>query len=632
MNESLHYGRKTYVFRRSDPAALVRFLAHATLPQSAHQPETACRRPNSKSKNLQRLTNKTSEDLPNPGQNDILEGAGIFHMRWTEERLRTRIPAKIREERREEGLDPDVCPTREWLRDHGYGGIEGYARRNEKSVTEVLQDVCGFEPRGPKPLGINHPETRRLIDEWLQDEDEVFYQWEDGRINDARTHIRTLADVAREELGSSNFLRLVRETSEVEVNHLIRLFGALGNRLETEGAESNYTRTLERWADYLVLKGEIDAHKIENVRGMMGYTYERKSPEHYLDPEQIRECWRATETLEEQALLVVLAASGIRREEPTSRKVSDLRLDRDDPYIVFDDNRKTGAATVPLMAGVEVLEKWLDKLETLDYWDGEWLFPSKKSQDGSRPAGWVNDTIEEIVERADVTFPDGEQPTPKSFRDFWYNHYLSARQTWLTEVETLADEQGVSSAKIIDLHYLTAKGERDHFRKFAQSYFAAAFGDDLTHGIKGVHEVREEERDDDVQTAIDDYVDEIRAELEAASDEGDASEESDNSEFSSGAASDPVSAWTRARLRTEHAAAAASDQLAHYPPSPTRGTALVLGLALWAVFAGVVWGATGAFTIDPGTGSVMAKPGSVIGLALSVVFIVTDLPAFEDAE
>jgi len=570
----------------------------------------------------------------NPGQTDIPQGAGTFHMKWTEERLRTRFPARVREERRKEGLDPDVCPTREWLRDHGYGGIEGYARRNDKSVSEVLQDVCGFEPRGPKPLGIDHTETRRLINEWLQVEDGVFNQWSDARIGDARTHIRTLADVAREELGSSDLLRLAREPSPTDVNLLIQLFAALGNRLETEGAQSNYTRTLERWADYLALKDEIDGHKIGDVRNMMGYTFERKSPEHYLDPQQVRECWRAAETLEEQALLVMLASSGIRREEPTSRKVSDLRLDRDDPYIVFDDDRKTGAATVPLMAGVEVLEEWLDELETLDYWDGEWLFPSKKSQDGSRPAGWVNETIAEIVERADVTFPDGEQPTPKSFRDFWYNHYLSARQAWLTEVETLADEQGVSSAKIIDLHYLTAKGERDHFRKFAQSYFSAAFGDTLTHGIEGVIEAREEERDDVVQTAINDYMDEIRTELEAASSDVDHSEGSEDDEpmHESPAAGDPVSAWTRARLRVEHTAAAASDKLDGYPPSPKRAAAITGGLAVWAMFFGAIWGLTGVFSINPLTGDVSAAPGAVIGILLGFGYILTNLPELDRVE
>lgn len=547
-------------------------------------------------------------------------------MRWTEERLRTRFPAKVREERRAEGLDPDARPTQEWLRDHGYSGIEGFARRNDMSVTEVLEDICGFDPRPSKPLEINHAETRRLVEEWLEVEQDIFNQWSDRRVQDARTHFRTLANVAYDALGSTDLLRLVRSASPTDVELIMRLFAALDAHLETQGAQSNYTRSLERWADYLALREEIEQHKIDEVRDMMGYTYERRSPEHKLKPKQIRKGWRAAETLEEKTLLVILTAAGTRRAEPTDIVTSRLRLDRNDPYIVFDEDRKTGAATVPIMAGVEVIEAWLEELEEMDHWDGKWLFPSKKSSDGSRSAGWVNTTIENIVDRAGVTFPDGETPTPKHFRSFWYNHYISARQEWLAKVEMLADEQGVSSPEIIDLHYLTAKPERDHFRKFAESYFAAVFGNELVHGSEGVREAREEERDEGVQKVIDDYMDDIQAELEAASsDEDDLTHESP-------AAGDPISAWTQARLRVEHTAAAASDKLGNYPPSPKRTVAIAAGLGAWAVIVGTFWGLTGVFTINPVSGDVTAAPGAIIGLALGFLLVIADLPDLDRVE
>lgn len=541
-------------------------------------------------------------------------------MRWTDDKLRTKFPATVREERRAEGLDPDVRPTQEWLREHGYSGIEGFARRNNLSVTEVLEEICGFDPPTAKSLDIDHPETRRLVNEWLEAEQKLFNQWGDSRVQDARTHFRTLADVAYEELGSTNLLRLVRTAPPTDVDLIMRLFSGLSNRMETQGAQSNYTRSLERWADYLSLRDEIEDHKVGEVREMMGYTYERRSPEHKLKPKQIRDCWRETERLEEQALVVILTAAGTRRAEPTNIETSQLRLDRHDPYIVFDDDRKTGAATVPIMAGVQVIEAWLDHLEDTDYWDGKWLFPSTQSRDGSRPAGWVNDTIGDLVERAGITFPDGKEPTPKHFRSFWYNHYITARQEWLAHVEMLAEEQGVSSSKIIDLHYLTAKAERDHFRKFAQSYFAAVFGQELVHGIEGVMETREEERDEVVQKALDDYTEMVRTELQADSSD----EEAQTHE--SPAVTDPVSAWGQARLRVEHASAAAADELEHYPPSPKRATAILAGLGLWAVIAGTYWGISGVFIIDPLSGDVTASPSVVIGLVLGFALIVLELP------
>ncbi len=547
-------------------------------------------------------------------------------MKWTEDKLRTKFKAKVREERRAEGLDPDVRPTHEWLREHGYSGIEGFARRNDMTVKEVLEDVCGFDPRPPKPLGVNHAESRRLLEDWLETEQILFNQWSDRRVNDAKTHIRTLAEVAYEVLGSTNLLRIVRAEPSEQARMVMRLFSGLAKRIETQGAQSNYTRTLERWADYLALINEIQDHKVGEVRDMMGYTYERQSPEYELEPNQVRDIWRAADNLEHQALLIVLGAAGNRRREPTDIKISQLRLDRDDPYIVFDEDRKTGSATVPIMAGVEVIEAWIKRLEQKDWWDGEWLFPSKKSEDGSRPPGWVNNVIEELVKRAGVTFPDGEEPTPKHLRSFWYNHYVSARQEWLAHVEMLAEEQGVASAEIIDLHYLTDKHARDHFRRFAEAYFEAAFGEDIVHGFDAVDAAREDDRDELVQKAIDDYMDTLREDLKEASDQN------EDSVHDSPVASDPVSAWTRARLRLEHAAAAASDTLEHYPPSPKRAAAIGVVLFCWAAFFGTFWRAKGIFYIDPISGTVAATPGALIGLALGLVFIVDRLPDLEEQE
>lgn len=446
-------------------------------------------------------------------------------MRWTRDRLEIRFPAKVREELKAEGMDPDERPTRQWLRDHGYAGIEGWARRNDMTVAEVLEDICGFNKPTRKSLGIDHPESRRLVEEWLEFEDELSNQWGENRIDDARTHIRTITEIAFEKLGTTNLLRLMG-TEEEHVNLVLRLFTGLAQRLETQGSQSTYTRTLERWAEYLDLVEAIDDHKIDHARDMMGYSFARASPEHVLETSHIRECWQQAQELEEQALLVILAAAGNRRAEPTDIQVDQLRLDRADPYIVFGQERKTGPGTVPIMAGVEVIEEWLNHLESQEHWNGKWLFPSKKSRDGSRSSGWVNDTVGDIITEANVTFPDGEEPTPKHFRSWWYSRYNNARHEWLAHVEMLADEQGVSSAEVIDLHYLHDKGERDHFRKYARSHFAAAFGEEMVHGLDDVSEVREEDRDEIEQKVLDEYMNKLREEITSEDSKEDSDDES----------------------------------------------------------------------------------------------------------
>ena len=92
------------------------------------------------------------------------------------------------------------------------------------------------------------------------------------------------------------------------------------------------------------------------------------------------------------------------------------------------------------------------------------------------------------------------------------------------------------------------------------------------------------------------------------------------------AALDPVSAFARARLRAEHAAARASDAVEHYPPPPKRAAATAIGLGALAALSGVIFAQTGAFYFDPISQDVHASPGFVIGLLLGAALITRELP------
>lgn len=436
-------------------------------------------------------------------------------MKYTEETLRTKIQAKIREELEAQGLNPDIRPKHQWLRDNGYGGIEGFARRNDMTASEVLIEICGFDDRDRKSLGINHTETLRVVEEWFNCENEVAYQWGVNRVSDARTHIRVIAQITREKLGMTNLLKLVRGDAETATNMLFQIFSGLAQRLETQGAQSNYTRTLARFAKYVCVREGIPPEKnhIKRVRNFMGYSYERKSPEHGLSPTQLYKCWEQAEQIEDdierlkvKTVLVLLAGSGVRRGEVVLLTTEHLRLDRDDPYIVFGEERKSGPGLTSIMAGVEIIESWIEYLESCDDWDGKWLFPSTQSGTAYRDESFVNDVIDDLVNKAGIEFADGEKPTPKDFRSFWYELYYEARDTYLSHLEYLADEQGVSSAEVIDKHYMRDKHARDHFRKFAQAYFEEAFGSDHLHGINEVRKHREE--DEEAQLVLNEFVEE----------------------------------------------------------------------------------------------------------------------------
>lgn len=88
---------------------------------------------------------------------------------------------------------------------------------------------------------------------------------------------------------------------------------------------------------------------------------------------------------------------------------------------------------------------------------------------------------------------------------------------------------------------------------------------------------------------------------------------------------EPISPALRRRLREERDAAAASDEV-EYPLPPARAAALCLGLLSVAVVAGIVWGMTGVFYIDPVGREIHATPGTAIGLVLGFGLILRDVP------
>ena len=423
--------------------------------------------------------------------------------RWTDTYVRERFSARVREQLRAEGKDPEIKPTYEWLRQHGYSGIQGYAARNNSTVDEILINVCGFRKAEHKPLPVNHVETKKLIEQWLSDEDIEFSRWNDVSVSNARSHLRKLLQISRNELGSTNLLRPARAPPGKNVRLTLDLMRGLNNNLESEGARYNYASTLSDFYEYLTMIGEADSNPLEMVLPRMGWTYSRSGPGEILKPAQVRQCWDSTENLVEQIIVLTIAGAGARTGDlQIINAVEDIRLELADPVIIYGENRKNGPGVVPLLAGHQYYEAYIEQLEENGY---EVLLPSDQSQDGTRSGKWIRDTVEDIVDRAEVRLPDGSKPTPKHFRRFWFNEYLSAYEAYISIVERVASDQGSVSAAIVDKHYLANHRSRDHFRRFAESHFESAFPADIMLSYEEIIEAREDNSKENQQSTLRDF-------------------------------------------------------------------------------------------------------------------------------
>lgn len=430
--------------------------------------------------------------------------------KWTEEYVKHRFPAEVREQRRMQGKDPDIKPRHTWLRENGHSGIQNYADRQGKTVDDVLLEECGFEPRERKPLPGTHAETKKLIKRWLEDEEDEFGRINDTTVGNTWTYMRRLLEICQDKLGSSNLLRPARAPPGEDVQLTLKIFRGLNEELESEGARFNYGSALDKFYEYLEMIGKVDSNPAGVLLHRMGWTHEREPPEMVPTPKQVRKCWAATETIEEKIIIISLAGCGMRTGDLLIIDArEDVQLKLIDPQICLDDRRKNLQGTVPIIVGMDYLETYIEILdEEEEDWNGA-LFPSDLSEDGTRSDGWVRARVEEIVERADVTLPDGSKPTPKHFRRFWYNEYLEAYRSYMAMVQDVANVQGSKSARIVDTHYLSSHHERDHFRQYAQAHFETAFPMDIVLSPEEIAEAREEEEDDeddDGQSSLGDYV------------------------------------------------------------------------------------------------------------------------------
>lgn len=413
--------------------------------------------------------------------------------RWTEEFVERRFPEIVAEKRKAEGRNPDVKPTYQWLSDHGLLGVRGYAERNGKTVDEVLIEEAGFQPRQTRSLPGSHAETINLVREWLTDEDQVFSRVTD--VGDIRTHISRVMEMAKEALGSVNLVRLGREPADVAVRNTIDIFEQMNRELESQGARYNYASTLVSFLDHLEMLEEIDGHPVDEVLARTNWTYDRQGGKRQLTPDQVAACWEAAETPEQHALVVTMAFCGLRPKDVTIVERENVFLDRSDPRIEFDSERKNGSGNTVILAGVEFLDDYFSYLDAeWDDWKGA-LFPSNRSADGTRSTRWIADQIDEVTSRASVTLDDGSQPTPKYFRQFWYAGYNRAASKYLDRVDMISDDQGSSDPEVVTYHYLPERQQRDHFRQYAQHYFEAATPGDEFVTPEEVLAAREREAD-----------------------------------------------------------------------------------------------------------------------------------------
>lgn len=111
-----------------------------------------------------------------------------------------------------------------------------------------------------------------------------------------------------------------------------------------------------------------------------------------------------------------------------------------------------------------------------DGWDG-FLFPSARSKSSHISTSTIRRRFRSLAEEADVTV-DGDRPTPKLGRRFWYTTYGDAVRRVAERFADVAEEQGSTDEGVVLDNYLSEAEQRRHRREEMRDELEELFNSD----------------------------------------------------------------------------------------------------------------------------------------------------------
>jgi integrase len=410
----------------------------------------------------------------------------------------------IKELLREAGFDPEVKPTHEWLNMNGFSGIQNYARRNDKTVDEVLYDELGFS-ESQFDYEIDHPQTERLIRRFMTENKDELGVWGESSIPSKRSGIKKIAACSRKVFGSDNLLRPARQSPEVAREMFLKLCAQLEEDVG-EGSCNNYANVLNKFYDYLVEIEYIEKNYFEPIYRKKNYQAKREAPKEADIPsaKEVRTLFTNGDDILKTAVLL-LAGAGDRPQKVVERTVADLDLDRTDPQIYSGSDNKTGPSANALMAGREFLQNIAELRSRTQDGENVYIFPSNERGNPHLSYRKLLKKVKDHAREHDVTKHDGDPITLKPLKQFYLNEQVDAHLEFQSTVARRAtDAVGDQRASVKDGHYIVDQNNRDHLRQYAEAKFAVAFPQQVTT-MDEVRNARARRDRKEGQTGLEDF-------------------------------------------------------------------------------------------------------------------------------
>ncbi|AFZ73649.1 site-specific integrase [Natronobacterium gregoryi] len=374
------------------------------------------------------------------------------------------------------GIGREERPAYQQVADAGYSGI-AYALRehHDTTLTEFLATV-GYEEPGSSTSyqwGIEDETTIDELESYLETL-ERRRQLATSTVQTKQSRLATYVRIYREVHGQADLVDRVDDaTSESdEIRRALVVFDELNYKLGTDASKLRYLSDVSQFYEHLGRRAKAAFNPVEHIDEE--YNWSREEPDNAaLTGRQVSRLYDASETEAEQLVVLALCAWGLRRNEVAALHTSQLVLEGEDPHIAFGDERKNGPGTVALIYGTPNLTARVDRLEGDLDWAG-YLFPSSRSASGHITGETVQARFQRLAEDAGVRV-QGELPTSKMGRRFWYTTYNQAMKDLRENLDVIAAEQGSSDSSVVLKNYLSETERRQYRRQFMRERLEDVF-------------------------------------------------------------------------------------------------------------------------------------------------------------
>jgi len=392
--------------------------------------------------------------------------------------------SEIRPVMREDGYEPDHGrPSYEWLADHGFSGLSyTLQEHHDLTVKEFFVEEVGLGDDTPRDdtgetgyeWGIRSDDTIEAIQRYLstqRDRGELAA----STVTSRRSRLAEYARIYEQLHGAVSLTRHLDDIEErpAENDRCMAVFDVLKERLSTDQSRLKYLGDVQQCYDYQVSFQGAKYNPLDGANDQ--FRWEIGNPDNKtVDAEGMRAIYDAADNIEDQLLVLALGAWGLRPNEVASLSIDQFELsDNQDNRIVFEQ-RKNGPGEVAVLFGIDILKQRIVDLDGSS-WEG-YLFPSGRSSSGHITPQTVTNRFKQLAEAADATV-EGEIPTAKIGRRFWYTTYNEAIKQMMEGLEGIAADQGSSSTEIVSQNYLSEAEKRRYRRESMHDELKEVFRD-----------------------------------------------------------------------------------------------------------------------------------------------------------